>query len=265
MEHIEQERVNENQGSLFDVFAGDEAQNIQQINLDSYPEFTLKEQLTLEKQAIGYYLTASLFDEYHDIAKKLEIMPLSKFNTEDEDIQEIINARYAKLKPKVLIAGIINYMGSRPTRKGGKIAFIRIEDASGELEFVVFNDEFEKYKHLFKIDELVFVEGEVIYDSFRNEVKVNASQVFQLDEVIQNRVSSVELSFNSQHDWNKIKTILQLSVDGSSSVKLNYANSHAECSLVLGDSARFSPNYANLEQLSDIVGKTHWRLQLNRV
>lgn len=265
MEHIEQERVNENQGSLFDVFAGDEAQNIQQINLDSYPEFTLKEQLTLEKQAIGYYLTASLFDEYHDIAKKLEIMPLSKFNTEDEDIQEIINARYAKLKPKILIAGIINYMGSRPTRKGGKIAFIRIEDASGELEFVVFNDEFEKYKHLFKIDELVFVEGEVIYDSFRNEVKVNASQVFQLDEVIQNRVSSVELSFNSQHDWNKIKTILQLSVDGSSGVKLNYANSHAECSLVLGDSARFSPNYANLEQLSDIVGKTHWRLQLNRV
>lgn len=265
MGHIEQERLNENQGSLFDVFAGAEAQNIQQINLDPYAEFTLKEQLTLEKQAIGYYLTASLFDEYHDIAKKLEIMPLSKFNTEDEDIQEIINARYAKLKPKVLIAGIINYMGSRPTRKGGKIAFIRIEDASGELEFVVFNDEFEKYKNLFKIDELVFVEGEVIYDSFRNEVKVNASQVFQLDEVIQNRVSSVELTFNTQHDWNKLKTVLQLAPGGSSSVKLNYTNSNAGCSLLLGDAARFSPNYANLEQLSDIVGKTHWRLQLNKV
>ena len=71
MIHIEQERVNENQGSLFDVFAGEEAQNIQQINLDPYAAFSLKEQLTLEKQAIGYYLTASLFDEYHDIAKKL--------------------------------------------------------------------------------------------------------------------------------------------------------------------------------------------------
>lgn len=265
MIHIEQERVNENQGSLFDVFAGEEAQNIQQINLDPYAAFSLKEQLTLEKQAIGYYLTASLFDEYHDIAKKLEIMPLSKFNTEDEDIQEIVNARYAKLKPKVLIAGIINYMGSRPTKKGGKIAFIRIEDASGELEFVVFNDDFEKYKHLFKIDELVFVEGEVIYDSFRDAIKVNASQVFQLDEVIQQRVSSLELEFNSPDDWSNLKSILQLTADGSCSLKIHYANSQAKCSLLLGDAARFKPNYANLEQLSDIVGKTHWRLQLNKV
>ena len=265
MIHIDQERVNENQGSLFDVFAGEEAQNIQQINLDPYAVFSLKEQLTLEKQAIGYYLTASLFDEYHDIAKKLEIMPLSKFNTEDEDIQEIVNARYAKLKPKVLIAGIINYMGSRPTKKGGKIAFIRIEDASGELEFVVFNDDFEKYKHLFKIDELVFVEGEVIYDSFRDAIKVNASQVFQLDEVIQQRVSSLELEFNSPDDWSNLKSILQLTADGSCSLKIHYANSQAKCSLLLGDAARFKPNYANLEQLSDIVGKTHWRLQLNKV
>ena len=265
MVHIEQERVNENQGSLFDVFAGEEAQNIQQINLEPYAAFSLKEQLTLEKQAIGYYLTASLFDEYHDIAKKLEIMPLSKFNTEDEDIQEIVNARYAKLKPKVLIAGIINYMGSRPTKKGGKIAFIRIEDASGELEFVVFNDDFEKYKHLFKIDELVFVEGEVIYDSFRDAIKVNASQVFQLDEVIQQRVSLLELEFNSQHGWGNLKSILQLTDDGSCAVKINYANSLAKCSLLLGETAKFKPNYANLEQLSDIVGKTHWRLQLNRV
>ena len=265
MIHIDQERVNENQGSLFDVFAGEEAQNIQQINLDPYAAFSLKEQLTLEKQAIGYYLTASLFDEYHDIAKKLEIMPLSKFNTEDEDIQEIVNARYAKLKPKVLIAGIINYMGSRPTKKGGKIAFIRIEDASGELEFVVFNDDFEKYKHLFKIDELVFVEGEVIYDSFRDAIKVNASQVFQLDEVIQQRVSSLELEFNSPDDWSNLKSILQLTADGSCSLKIHYANSQAKCSLLLGDAARFKPNYANLEQLSDIVGKTHWRLQLNKV
>jgi DNA polymerase III alpha subunit len=130
---------------------------------------------------------------------------------------------------------------------------------------VVFNDDFEKYKHLFKIDELVFVEGEVIYDSFRDAIKVNASQVFQLDEVIQQRVSLLELEFNSQHGWGNLKSILQLTDDGSCAVKINYANSLAKCSLLLGETAKFKPNYANLEQLSDIVGKTHWRLQLNRV
>ena len=128
-----------------------------------------------------------------------------------------------------------------------------------------FWDDFEKYKHLFKIDELVFVEGEVIYDSFRDAIKVNASQVFQLDEVIQQRVNLLELEFNSQHGWGNLKSILQLTDDGSCAVKINYANSLAKCSLLLGETAKFKPNYANLEQLSDIVGKTHWRLQLNRV
>lgn len=266
VDFIDQERMNENQGSLFDIFAGEEDQQaLHEVELDDYPAFTLKEQLTLEKQAIGYYLTGSLFDEYQDIVKKLEVYPLAKFNTEDEDIQEIINAKYAKLKPKVLIGGIINYMGSRPTKKGGKIAFIRIEDASGELEFVVFNDDYERYKHLFKIDELIFVEGEVIYDSFRNEVKVNANKILLLDEVLQEKISQIEVDLKSEIDWDKLKPILKLSGDGGASVRINYSNSQARCVLRLDESAKYCPSFDSLEQLSAIVGKTHWRLGLNKV
>lgn len=266
MEFVDQIRANENQGSLFDDFVDDESeQALYNVELDDYPPFTLKEQLTLEKQAIGYYLTGSLFDEYHDIVKKLEIYPLSKFNTEDEDIQEIINARYAKHKPKVMIAGIINYMGSRPTKKGGKIAFIRIEDASGELEFVVFNDDFEQYKHLFKIDELIFVEGEVIYDSFRDEVKVNASKILLLDDVLKIQVSGLEIGFNHTHDWLAIKSLLTLSDSGSASIRINYANHVAECKLRLGEKWLCTPSFASLEGLTEIIGKSHWRFLLNKV
>lgn len=266
VDFIDQERMNENQGSLFDIFAGEEDQQaLHEVELDDYPAFTLKEQLTLEKQAIGYYLTGSLFDEYQDIVKKLEVYPLAKFNTEDEDIQEIINAKYAKLKPKVLIGGIINYMGSRPTKKGGKIAFIRIEDASGELEFVVFNDDYERYKHLFKIDELIFVEGEVIYDSFRNEVKVNANKILLLDEVLNEKISQIELDLKSEADWGKLKPVLNLNDDGGASIRINYSNLQARCVLRLGESAKYRPSFDGLEQLSTIVGKTHWRLGLNKV
>ena len=266
VDFIDQERMNENQGSLFDIFAGEEDQQaLHEVELDDYPAFTLKEQLTLEKQAIGYYLTGSLFDEYQDVVKKLEVYPLAKFNTEDEDIQEIINAKYAKLKPKVLIGGIINYMGSRPTKKGGKIAFIRIEDASGELEFVVFNDDYERFKHLFKIDELIFVEGEVIYDSFRNEVKVNANKILLLDEVLNEKISQLDLDLKSEADWEKLKPILNLNSDGGASIRINYSNLQARCILRLGESAKFSPTFDALEQLSAIVGKTHWRLGLNKV
>ena len=51
---------------------------------------------------------------------------------------------------------------------------------------MVFNDDYERLTHLFKIDELLLFEGEVIYDSFRNEVKVNANKILLLDEVREN-------------------------------------------------------------------------------
>lgn len=267
IEFIEQERANENQGSLFDIFADsqDTSSFAAEIKLDEYPVFTLKEQLMNEKLAIGYYLTASLFDEYHDIAKKIDVYPLSKFNTEDEDIQEIINSRYAKHKPKVLIGGIINYMGSRPTKKGGKIAFIRIEDASGDLEFVVFNEQFEQYKNLLKIDELVFVEGEVIFDSFRNEVKVNAEKILLLDEVLAAKVSVIELDIHSHSEWQQIRPMVLSQQETGASVIINYTNSQATCNLRLPESVRIQPEFKNFEQLTAIVGKTDWRLRLNRL
>lgn len=266
IEFIEQERQNENQASLFDVFASDDGYNFvtQDMELEELPEFTLKSKLTNEKQAIGYYLTASLFDEYAEITRKLEILPLSKFNTEDEDIQEIINSRYAKHKPKVLIGGIINYMGSRPTKKGGKIAFIRIEDASGELEFVVFNEVFERYFHLLKIDELVFVEGEVIYDSFRDEIKVTAERILTLDEVLLDKIHTLEINLVGTDAWNQLRPMIA-SEESGANVIINYRNSVAKCQLRLSEIFKFQLNFERFEHLSLIVGKTGWRLGLNRL
>lgn len=266
IEFIEQERQNENQASLFDVFASDDGHNFvtQDMTLEELPEFTLKSKLTNEKQAIGYYLTASLFDEYAEITRKLEILPLSKFNTEDEDIQEIINARYAKHKPKVLIGGIINYMGSRPTKKGGKIAFIRIEDASGELEFVVFNEVFERYSQLLKIDELVFVEGEVIYDSFRDEIKVTAERILTLNEVLLDKIHTLEINLVGTDAWNQLRPMIASTETGANLI-INYRNSVAKCQLRLSEIFKFQLNFERFEHLSLIVGKTGWRLGLNRL
>ncbi|RTL03154.1 MAG: DNA polymerase III subunit alpha [Proteobacteria bacterium] len=266
IEFIEQERQNENQASLFDVFASDDGHNFvtQDMTLEELPEFTLKSKLTNEKQAIGYYLTASLFDEYAEITRKLEILPLSKFNTEDEDIQEIINSRYTKQKQKALIGGIINYMGSRPTKKGGKIAFIRIEDASGELEFVVFNEVFERYSQLLKIDELVFVEGEVIYDSFRDEIKVTAERILTLDEVLLDKIHTLEINLVGTDAWNQLRPMIASTETGANLI-INYRNSVAKCQLRLSELFKFQLNFERFEHLSLIVGKTGWRLGLNRL
>jgi DNA polymerase III alpha subunit len=130
----------------------------------------------------------------------------------------------------------------------------------------VFNDDYEQYKHLFKIDELIFVEGEVIFDSFRNEVKVNASKILLLDDVLTTQVSALDLDLRSSHDWAQIKQTIALGNDNSSALlRINYSNQEAECKLRLAENYRVLPHFVNLEKLTEIIGKSHWRLVLNKV
>ncbi|RTK92916.1 MAG: DNA polymerase III subunit alpha [Neisseriaceae bacterium] len=265
IDFVENERNNANQGSLFDdMFADGDESFSADVELDDYPNFTIKEQLVNEKQAIGFYLTASLFDEYSAVISKLDVYPLSKINLEDEDVKEILDAKYAKYKPKILVCGIINYMGSRPTKKGGKISFIKIEDASGELEFVVFNELLEKSKHLLTMDNLVFVRGEVIYDSFRDQVKINASEILTLDEVLTQQVESVKLELNSKISFTDISTLFTQS-DIGARIKGSYSNETARCNFVIPEQYKFKLNLDNLGKLTESLGKSGWVFELNKV
>ena len=260
---IENEKDNANQGSLFDGVFGEQEEAILSIGikLEECPEFTIKEQLTNEKQAIGFYLTASLFDQYSDIITKLDVYSLSKLNLEDEDVQELLNAKYAKYKPKILICGIINYMGARPTKKGGKISFVKIEDASGELEFVVFNELLEQSSHLLAIDNLVFVRGEVIFDSFRNQLKVNASEILTLDQVLMQQVNSIKLKLTYQTNLTELVSLINLAEAGAK-IKGSYSNEQAKCDFVIPEQFKFGLSTLEIDKISTIVGVENWTFEL---
>ena len=86
---------NANQGTLFDIFAEDDsvmgglAQS--QFALEEYSVWSLKEMLSMEKQALGFYFSASLFDEYRDIVHKLGVNSLSHYGIESDEMQDLIN------------------------------------------------------------------------------------------------------------------------------------------------------------------------------
>ncbi len=247
LNEIEDINRNANQGSLFEAPT---------IELQHYETWTLKEQLNNEKQAIGYYLSASLFDEYQDIVRKLNVMPLSKFSIDDEDVKELIYSPKNE-KTKVLVCGIINNIGSRPLKKGGKIVFVNIEDDSSMFEFVVFNETYERYKHLIKIDEMVFIEGELMFDSFRNQVKITAGKIYTLDEILKENVKQVQ--FNISHDFVVEKLTSFLEKDGANIV-VNYFNEKAKCKIEFGSEHRLLVNYSNLSKLNILLGKNAWSI-----
>ena len=252
LEYIEQERDNANQGSLFDSLGQDENVSFSiTLELDHHQEWPLKQQLVMEKQAMGYYFSASLFDEYKDLVKKLDIDPLSKYSINNQEMLEALNNRSRDKNNKALVCGIINYIGSRPLKKGGKMYFINIEDDAGSLEFVVYDSEYQKYKEILKEDEMVFVEGDLIYDQFRNEIKVTARHLYTLEDILREYVLNLTLHINSRFPWEEFMQML--STEGAK-LNIHYSNDLSKCKLDVGEQYKFVPTYANISRLNEMLG-----------
>lgn len=258
-------KQNENQGSLFDAMF-DDIMNSNNIELDDYPSWTLKEQLLQEKQALGFYFSGSLFDEYKDIVKKLGVTQLSKYNLENEEMQDVVNNR-GRDRQKIFICGVINYIGYRPLKNGGKMAFVNIEDDSSDIEVVLFNNEHEKFRELLKMDEMIFVEGELTYDSFRNQIKATAKQISVLDDVLATHVEELTLhlqsdliSKNHKTNIDVINAITPMLANSGAVVRVNYTNETARCRVKFGKEHCFIPTYDNISRVNQILGKHGWEI-----
>ena len=250
LEHIENIRANENQASLFDGFDAGVSDNY--IELEHFEEWSIREKLSNEKQALGYYFSGSLFEEYHDLVRKLDITPLSKYSLDNPEMQEFIHSR---AKEKVDVCGVVNYIGVRPLKKGGKMYFVKIEDAAGEVEFIMFNDVYEEYKALIKEDEFVFAQGELTYDQFRNEIKITVKKIYSLDSFLQEYVMNLTLHIEKDFAIDKLTPMLS---DNGVKLNLYYNNDVSQCKLSVDK--KFINNYDNIKTLGGLLNNKHWSI-----
>lgn len=259
LDEVNARLLNATQHTLFEIFDTDEddTNNIHtQFALEEYPSWSLKEMLTYERQALGFYFSASLFDEYRDVVHKLGLNSLAHYDIQSAEMQDLINGTSSG-RQKVLVCGVINYMGSRPLKKGGKMNFINIEDDSGGLEFVVYDIEFDKFKHLLRMDEFIFVEGELMYDAFRNQIKIMAKKIMLIEEILLAQVNSVTLTVDNTFTPAALSDLL-----APTGVKLviNYLGTEARCKLITGDNYKFIHSYTNLNKINELLGCRGWTI-----
>jgi DNA polymerase-3 subunit alpha len=256
LEHIEHVRANENQASLFDAMTDDDITlDAANIELEHFEEWSIKTKLGMEKQAIGYYLSGSLFEEYKDLVRKLPFESLNKYSVSNDEMQDLINNRssYNRPKEKIQVCGVINYIGSRPLKKGGKMYFVKIEDDSGELEFILYDSVYEEFKTLIKEDEMVFIEGELMYDQFRNEIKITARQVYNLEAALRDYVLNMTLHIDNNFNLSELTPMLG---DNGAKLSLHYNNGFSSCKL--NAEKQLIPSYENIIKINSLLGKHSW-------
>jgi DNA polymerase-3 subunit alpha len=155
--------ANADQGGLFD-FGDSHAASTKEPDLVPTEPWSLKERLSLEKTAIGFYLTGHLFDEA------------------ESEVRRFARQRIADLKDSrdpQIVAGIISDMriinGTR-----GRVAIFKIDDKSEVIEAVANQETLDANKDLIKDDELVIVQGKVQTDRFSGGLRLNVQQIFSL-------------------------------------------------------------------------------------
>ncbi len=134
------------------------------------------EKLADEFSAVGFYLSGHPLDAYQKLLKREMIKPLAEI------------AERAKREPfTARIAGTIAARQERISARGSKFAFLRLSDATGSFEVMLFSEILEKNRHLLDVGHNVVVGLEVA--QMGDNLRANAKSVMPLDSLGYDRTS----------------------------------------------------------------------------
>jgi DNA polymerase-3 subunit alpha len=129
-------------GNLGDVVAAPK------LTLDTTVEkHNSHEQLQWERELLGLYLSQHPLQTFEDFLRE-QAVPLSELTPAHDG------------KP-VTVAGAISEMREIVTKKGQKMAFVKIADMSGETELILFPNAYQQTTGIWERDHVVLVHGKV--------------------------------------------------------------------------------------------------------
>jgi len=170
-----------NQLNMFDLFPSkEEERTFEPQDIDEWED---DEKLRREKESLGFYITGHPLDRFADVIKQLAITTtLDLAATRDKSV--------------VRLAGLINSMRIKRTKRGEKMAVINVEDKNGFTEVVVFPDVFAKCASLLSDDRPLLITGEV--EAGDNLVKIRAQDIVALETVKQKSIKSIVIPVSQE-------------------------------------------------------------------
>jgi DNA polymerase-3 subunit alpha len=155
---------NANQGGLFDAFSDGPGASTEEPPLVAATPFGVREQLTYEKTAVGFYLSGHLFDEV------------------EAEVRRFARRRIADLgdtRDSLTLAGIISDLRIINGQRG-KLALFKLDDKSASIEATADERVITAAKGLLKDDETVIVAAQMQPDRFSGGFRLKINQVWSL-------------------------------------------------------------------------------------
>ena len=153
------------------LFAVEEEISMPEINYPNIKEFNKRNLLSMEKEMTGMYLSGHPLDEY---AKSLEMQTTTSVSSifkvhkaieenisKGINIEDIIDQMPIKDNQTVILGGILTEVNQKVTRNNTIMAFLKLEDLSGEIEVIVFPRTLDRVRESISEDALVTIKGRI--------------------------------------------------------------------------------------------------------
>src|SRR5438067_7203430 len=152
------------------LFGGDEQLEHPPIGA---AEFEKNELLTLEKEALGLYVSEHPLHAIRDQLRRKT----------DTALAEVERRRDGEV---VTVGGIVGAVKQLTTKKGEPMVFLRLDDVTGGTEVVVFNSVYAAARELCVVDRILVVKGRVDHKQ-EGETKLLAMDVTAFEAVPEGR------------------------------------------------------------------------------
>ncbi len=232
--------ANANQGGLFDMMGEDtHGSSTQEPELVETLPWGVKERLTHEKVALGFYISGHLFDEV------------------EREVRQFVKQRVENLmdsREPQLLAGIVSDMRVINGQRG-KLAIFKLDDKSAVIEATADEATINTYRNTLKDDELVIVMGKATPDRFSGGLRFSITQVWDLGQarcrfgkylrVLVNG-SAPDIARLLRDHPAKVEPSEQGELVRGMGVRLRLLREGAKAEIQLGDNAKFFPSDAAL-------------------
>ncbi len=244
------------QDDLFGGLAGTATGiDLPDIEIPQLAEWSEAQRLAGERETLGLFLSGHPIAEY------------------EQELRQVAPARIVDLggpRPaadmrgfgggkSVTVAGLVLEM----RRRGSRMTLV-LDDRSARIEVSLFDDVWHAHRAVITRDAILVVEGQLRYDEFIDDWRINAKKLTPIDELRERDARRLMIRLPAGGGDGrllaKLEEILRTGRGGRCAVAAHYIGGEARGTLTFGEEWSVKPTKALLDELARLVGRDGIRL-----
>lgn len=247
----EQQERNSASGQLdlFSMVDDDDiaAQEENKVTYTTVTEWSKDVKLKHEKSVLGLYLSGHPMHQYWQEVSNFASGPI---------------VETAQIRNKsVLIAGFVAGVRLFNTRTGNRLAVVRLEDHTGNIELTVFSDLYVSTREILQEGQLLVAEAEITIDNFTGNERARALTIRTLEQARMAYARYLEIKLNDANITNReltqLEHILQKYKTGTCPVYIYYVQKNVSVPIRLHNTWQVQPKDALLCELKELLGEAN--------